>query len=85
MLYNNLLVRMSEEFQRAIDSMVHVHNFDLGEEFELAICVTLSRFLPGRYGVCRGHVVPADGVTPSSDDIIIYDRTAYPLLRPLRP
>jgi hypothetical protein len=59
-----------------------VHNFEHGDEFEVAVCEILRPILPMRYGICRGYAVNADGVT-AGDDIIIYDRMRFPTLRGL--
>ncbi|WP_225607752.1 MULTISPECIES: DUF6602 domain-containing protein [unclassified Pseudomonas] len=57
-----------------------IYNFDLGDEFELAICALLEDVLPAKYGVCRGFVVTEDGRT-AGDDVIIYDKMSGPTLR----
>lgn len=57
-----------------------VHNFDLGPEFEMALCNTIRLILPHRFGICRGFVVSVDGTT-AGDDIIIYDRALFPTAR----
>ena len=71
---------ISEAFDRCLDGMSVVYNFEYGEEFEIAVCETLRRILPRRYGVSRGFVVGKNGDT-AGDDIIIYDADSFPSLR----
>lgn len=56
------------------------YNFDYGEEFEIALCKILRRFLPDKYGICRGFIVCSNNDS-AGDDIIIYDRTNFTPLR----
>jgi hypothetical protein len=58
------------------------YSFDLGPEFEIAVCKTLRAALPQKFGICRGHVVTASG-DQAGDDIIIYDQVRFPTLRAL--
>jgi len=59
-----------------------VHNFDYGDEFEIALCEVLRTILPGRAAVCRGYVIAQDG-RMAGDDIIVFDATRFPVLRAL--
>ena len=43
----------------------------------MSVCKFLRRFLPLKYGICRGFVVDRHGNT----DIITYDQELYPTLR----
>jgi hypothetical protein len=79
-LYNGLVNRIADEFDRAMSAIEADHNFDLGPEFEVALCKTIRRILPHRFGICRGFVVSADGAT-AGDDIVIYDRALFPTAR----
>jgi hypothetical protein len=81
-LYNDYVRDVSNRFSAELDRIKTVHNFELGDEFETAICKLLRRVLPQKYGVCRGFVVSEYGDT-AGDDIIIYDRMRFPTLRSL--
>ena len=73
---------LSEKFAAALSEIEVEHNFEFGNEFEIAICTVLSRVLPSDFGICRGYVVNKDG-EQAGDDIIIYDRSRFPTLRSL--
>lgn len=79
-VYNGIIKNIAQEFQRSIGNISAVYNFDYGDEFEISVCKFLRRFLPLKYGVCRGFVVDKLGNT-AGDDIIIYDQELYPTLR----
>lgn len=78
--YNNYIETISTRFKTQLAEMAIVHNFELGDEYEIAICKTLRAVLPERFGICRGFVVTADG-QKQGDDIIIYARDRFPVLR----
>lgn len=78
--YNNYVIDLNNKFQRRLDDIAADHNFDYGNEFEIAVCEVLREFLPLKYGICRGHVVSFDG-NKTGDDIIIYDQERFPTLR----
>ncbi|UAL07454.1 MAG: hypothetical protein KRP56_06415 [Candidatus Methanogranum gryphiswaldense] len=79
-VYNNFLKTISDKFKASFNEIQSDYNFDLGDEFEIAVCKTLNRILPKKYGVCRGTVFTIDGRT-CGDDIIIYDQQTFPTLR----
>lgn len=79
-LYKDYAKNLHNSFVRRLDEISAEFNFDLGPEFEIAICEILSSFLPSKYGVCRGFAVTAEGST-AGDDIIIYDKDRFPTLR----
>ena len=79
-LYNDFVDKVAREFDRALSAIEAEYNFDLGDEFEIALCRTLRRILPQRFGICRGFVVSASGTT-AGDDVIIYDRASFPTAR----
>jgi transposase-like protein len=81
LLYGDYVRKLSREFESELDRIEAVHNFEVGEEFEKAICKVLRKVLPTNFGVCRGYLVDAKGNT-EGDDVIIYDRIRYPRLRP---
>ena len=83
-IYNGIIKNIAQEFERALGNIMAVYNFDYGDEFEISVCKFLRRFLPLKYGVCRGFVVDKYGNT-AGDDIIIYDQELYPTLRFLEP
>lgn len=80
-VYNDYVLNLHKAFEKRLDDISTQYNFDLGQEFEIAICEILRDFLPSKYGVCRGFVVNAEGAF-AGDDIIIYDRNLFPTLRP---
>jgi len=79
-LYDDLIVRLSEKFTRRLEEIESDFNFELGDEFEFAVCDILQNLLPDKFGVARGFVVNMDG-EKKGDDIIIYDRSRFPTLR----
>ncbi len=79
-LYNNWLGKLAERFQAKFDDIRTVHNFEFGDEFEVALCEVLKSIIPRRASVCCGFVVAQDG-TLAGDDIIIFDSTRFPALR----
>src|SRR4051794_3054161 len=80
MAYSDYLADFAKRFATAFDEIAAHHNFELGDEFEVAVCEVLRRVLPHRFGVCRGFIVN-DAGAKGGDDIIIFDREAYPTLR----
>jgi hypothetical protein len=78
--YDNYILSLSGEFQQRLERIESVYNFDLGDEFEIAICEVLRDLLPLKYGICRGFVVDYLG-NKEGDDIIIYDQDRFPSLR----
>lgn len=81
-MYGDWLVSVTRQFEEAFGQIEVQHNFDYGNEFEVAVCKVLRKLLPRRYGVCRGFVVAKDGTT-AGDDIIVYEADRYPVLRAL--
>jgi hypothetical protein len=81
-VYNNYVSNLHRTFAKRLEDISAQFNFDLGPEFEIAICEILRIFLPSKYGVCRGFVVSAEG-DMTGDDIIIYDQERFPTLRPI--
>lgn len=78
--YGGYIERLAKKVEARLQDIEAIYNFDLGDEFELAICALLEDVLPAKYGVCRGFVVAEDGRT-AGDDVIIYDKMASPTLR----
>ncbi|HCQ13811.1 DUF6602 domain-containing protein [Flavobacterium sp.] len=79
-LYDDFILKLSERFNRRLEDIENDYNFELGDEFEFAICDILKDLLPSKFGVTRGFVVTKDGLK-GGDDIIIYDRNKFPTLR----
>ena len=79
-LYGKYLKELASVYKSALDKMRTHHNFEAGDEFELAICDTLRIVLPAKYGVCRGYLVDSSG-NRAGDDIIVYDRVRFPTIR----
>lgn len=80
--YNGYIQRLSKKVKARLNDIEAIYNFDLGDEFEIAMCYLLSDFLPERFGVCRGFVVSENGQT-AGDDLIIFDKMFFPVLRPM--
>ena len=81
-IYNDYVSNLHRAFEKRLEDISAQFNFDLGPEFEIAICEILRIFLPSKYGICRGFVVSAEGKV-AGDDIIIYDQERFPTLRPV--
>lgn len=79
-LYGNYIGELSQAYEASLSNIRTHHNFEHGDEFEVAICETLRLILPSNYGVCRGYVVDSAG-NRAGDDIIIYDRVRFPTIR----
>ncbi|MER0170482.1 MAG: hypothetical protein DU489_07730 [Nitrosomonas sp.] len=79
-VYQNYISNLQHAFEKRLDDISAQFNFELGSEFEVAICEILSSFLPNKFGICRGFAVNAEGAT-AGDDIIIYDKERFPTLR----
>lgn len=79
-LYNGFIERLSRKVEARLDDIEAVFNFDLGTEFEVAMCIVLEEMLPEKFGVCRGFVVSQEGKA-AGDDVIVYDKLACPTLR----
>lgn len=80
--YDDLITRISQRFDSALKEIDAEFNFDLGPEFEIAICKLLQRVLPTKYGICRGFAVNELGET-AGDDIFIFERIRFPTVRSL--
>jgi hypothetical protein len=78
--YHDYVRTLAKRFEAALGEIDAIYNFDYGDEFEVALCKILRSALPERFGICRGHVVDADG-QEAGDDIIIYDSQRFPTLR----
>jgi hypothetical protein len=83
-LYNDWIVALANQLQRRFDSILSEggHNFEAGDEFEIAAMRALRAILPHRYGVCLGFIVDQHG-GQAGDDLIIYDRSRFPTLQSL--
>ncbi len=71
---------MSVEALRIYQTIIAEYNFDLGDEFEIALCKFFRIVLPTKYSICRGFIVDKND-SICGDDIIIYDGTLFPRLR----
>lgn len=80
MAYIEFLKNINQKFQQKFSEIESHHNFELGNEFEIAVCKVLRALLPTKFGICRGYVTNSEGIM-KGDDIIIYDRERFPLLR----
>ncbi|MEZ8402547.1 MULTISPECIES: DUF6602 domain-containing protein [Vibrio] len=80
--YNGYIQRLSKKVVARLNDIEAIYNFDLGDEFEIAMCHLLSDFLPEKFGVCRGFVISESGEL-AGDDLIIFDKMSFPVLRPM--
>ncbi|WP_198283235.1 DUF6602 domain-containing protein [Sphingomonas sp. PAMC 26617] len=78
--YDDFAGKLSRKVTARLSMIEAQYNFDLGDEYEVALCEVLADILPARYGVCRGSLVTFEG-EQAGDDLIIYDRMAFPTLR----
>lgn len=78
--YGGYIERLSRKVEARLADIEAIFNFDLGPEFEVAMCALLEDILPAKFGVCRGFVVTEDGRS-AGDDLIIYDKMSCPMLR----
>ena len=81
-MYNDFVAKINIRVEAILNEIETIYNFDVGDEFEIGICKLLKTFLPEKYGVCRGHIITRDGAQ-AGDDIIIYDKHRFPILRML--
>jgi hypothetical protein len=79
-MYKGFVDRISTLFNLKLAEMSTIYNFDLGHEFEIALCKVFRTILPLKYGVCRGFIV-CENDEFAGDDIIIYNRERFPALR----
>lgn len=56
------------------------HGTTLGDDSEANWARVLREFLPGRYGVAKGHVMDSRGATSDQIDLLVYDAQYTPLL-----
>ena len=61
MLYDNYIKQLADRFSTELNSIRAGYNFDLGDEFEIAVCRVLRIILPSQFGIFRGFVVAQDG------------------------
>jgi hypothetical protein len=78
--YNNIIERLSKQVLSRFNEIEAIYNFELGDETEIALCNILENILPDKYGICRGFIISYDN-KKAGDDIIIYDKMNYPLIR----
>ncbi len=79
-MYPDLLKGLSRKIDSYFSEIEANYNFDLGVEFEIALCRFFQKVLPARFGVCRGFIIDKHG-NKVGDDIIIYDKLRFPTLR----
>lgn len=81
-MYPDILKTLSRKIENYLSEIEANYNFDLGPEFEIALCRIFQKVLPSRFGVCRGFVIDRKG-RKAGDDIVIYDKLRFPTLRML--
>lgn len=80
LFYGDFVRTIATAFDQALQNISAEYNFDLGDEFEVAICKILRRVLPQQFGICRGFVISKIGDV-AGDDIIVYERMRFPTAR----
>jgi len=88
-MYKQLLDSLAEVLESELVRVGKSHsNYEVGDEFEIALCKAFRLLLPERYGVCRGCIGFEEIVGPGEtkeykegDDVIIYDKQVFPTLR----
>ncbi len=78
-MYGGYLDTLQSRFLSELEGISVGYNFDYGPEFEIALCETLGRALPKKYGVARGYAVNRAGKF-KGDDILIYSPQNFPTL-----
>lgn len=78
--YSSFTQRLSRLVSARFSEIEAIYNFEFGNEMEVALCQIISSVLPDKFGVCRGFVINQKG-NRAGDDIIIYDRMNFPLIR----
>lgn len=78
--YRGYVPSLTKQLADALNDIQVEHNFEYGDEFEIALCRVLRLALPDQYGVCRGYVTAFNGEV-AGDDVIIYERARFPSLR----
>ena len=78
--YDNFSNRLTKQVKARFLEVEAIYNFDLGDESEIAVCQLLSSILPDKFGICRGFIIAKNGER-AGDDIIIYDKLSFPLIR----
>lgn len=78
--YDNYAQRLSQQIKARFSEIEAIYNFEYGNETEIALCQILTVVLPDKFGVCRGFVISKEGER-AGDDIIIYDKMSFPLIR----
>ena len=74
-----MVPRVNKEFIDELEKIRVEHNFEYGNEFEVALCKVLRKILPEKYGICRGYLTDIDG-NVAGDDIIIFDQVRFPTI-----
>lgn len=82
-MYQGYISKISNRIESHLNEISANHNYELGPEFEIALCNILKEILPDKFGVCRGYIVTSNNDI-FGDDIIIYDRLRFPTLRMLK-
>jgi hypothetical protein len=49
---------LARKVEARLQDIEAIYNFDLGDEFEVAICALPEHILPAKYGVCREFGAP---------------------------
>lgn len=77
-MYDDAVDSLRKVIEAELSLIETVYNFEYGDEFEIAICNILRKFLPEKYGICRGFAVDKEGNKSQGDDIIIFDHSSFP-------
>jgi hypothetical protein len=82
MIYTRTLQALQKELQGRYEVASTIrHRGEKGRQREYGLAMFLKEYLPERYGVATGEVIPHSGDTPSPQcDIIVYDRNTCPVI-----
>lgn len=82
MIYSHTLRALQKELQARYDVAATIrHRGEKGRKREHGLAMFLREYLPERYGVASGEVIPHLGDIPSPQcDIIVYDRATCPVI-----
>jgi hypothetical protein len=79
LMYRDFVRNLSARVEAELSTIAVGHNFELGPEFEIALCNVLASYLPTRFGVARGYVVSRSGEV-AGDDIVVFERARFPTI-----
>ena len=82
MIYTRTMIQLQKEMQTRYDVTSTIrHKGEKGRNREHGFAMFLRDYLPEKYGIATGEIIPFKGAAPSPQcDIIIYDKLAFPVI-----